>query len=154
MPQGKSTSILEHCKASGLRLTGPRRVIAAVLDAATDHPDAEELHRRVAAMDPKIALSTVYRTLKLLEQSGILERHQFADGRARYENADHEHHDHLIDIKNDKVIEFTSPEIEALQARIAADLGYRIVGHRLQLFCEPLDPGPKSPGQNPPGKDA
>lgn len=142
---GRTMSILEHCRASGLRLTGPRRIIAGVLDAADDHPDAEELHRRVTAIDAKIALSTVYRTLKLLEQSGILERHQFADGRARYENADHEHHDHLIDIKNDKVIEFTSPEIEALQARIAAELGYRIVGHRLQLFCEPIEPDQDKP---------
>jgi Fur family ferric uptake transcriptional regulator len=150
---GKTMSILDHCRASGLRLTGPRRIIAGVLDAADDHPDAEELHRRVAAIDGKIALSTVYRTLKLLEQSGILERHQFADGRARYENADHEHHDHLIDIKNDKVIEFTSPEIEALQARIAADLGYRIVGHRLQLFCEPLEGGSADSGQPDARKD-
>jgi Fur family transcriptional regulator, ferric uptake regulator len=139
MPHGKTTSILEHCKANGLRLTGPRRVIASVLDSAHDHPDAEELHRRVAAIEPKIALSTVYRTLKLLSDSGILERHQFADGRVRYENADHEHHDHLIDLASGQVIEFHSPLIEELQARIARDLGYRIVGHRLQLFCEPLE---------------
>ncbi len=149
MASGKTMSILEHCRASGLRLTAPRRLIAAALDAARDHPDAEELHRRVAAIDARIALSTVYRTLKLLEQSGILERHQFADGRARYENADHEHHDHLIDIKNGKVIEFTSPEIEALQARIAAGLGYRIVGHRLQLFCEPFECGETKPSKEP-----
>jgi len=131
-------SIAERCRAQGLRMTGPRRVITDVLDRAVDHPDVEELHRRVSEIEPRIALSTVYRTVRLLVEAGILERHQFIDGRARYENADHEHHDHLIDMTTGTVIEFRSPEIEELQARIAEGLGYRITGHRLQLFCVPL----------------
>lgn len=137
-----ASSIAGRCQAKGLRMTGPRRIIASVLEEAVDHPDVEELHRRVAAVDPKIALSTVYRTVRLLAEAGILERHQFTDGRARYESADHEHHDHLIDLRTGKVIEFHSPEIEELQAKIALALGYRITGHRLQLFCLPLD-GPR-----------
>lgn len=137
------TSILQLCAARGLRMTGPRRVIARVLDQAEDHPDAEELHRRVAMIDPKIALSTVYRTVRLLVEAGILERHEFRDGRARYESASHAHHDHLVDITTGKVIEFQSPEIEALQAKIAHDLGYRITGHRLQLFGEKIGRGGK-----------
>ncbi len=131
-------------------MTGPRRIIARVLEQAVDHPDVEELHRRVAAIDPKIALSTVYRTVRLLSEAGILERHQFADGRARYESADHEHHDHLIDLRTGKVIEFHSPEIEELQARIAGELGYRITGHRLQLFCLPLEPAKAGLRRGPP----
>lgn len=134
-------SIAERCRAHGLRMTGQRRIIARILEDALDHPDVEELHRRAAAIDPKIALSTVYRTVRLLVEEGILERHEFIDGRARYENADHEHHDHLIDLVSGKVIEFSSPEIEELQARIAESLGYRITGHRLQLFCMPLETG-------------
>jgi Fur family transcriptional regulator, ferric uptake regulator len=133
------SGIADRCRAQGLRMTGQRRVIAEVLDQAADHPDVEELYRRISAVDSRIALSTVYRTVRLLVDAGILERHQFIDGRARYENADHEHHDHLIDMKTGKVIEFHSPEIEALQARIAEDLGYRITGHRLQLFCVPIE---------------
>lgn len=143
MKPGDGLSILKHCEKHGLRMTGPRRIIARVLDEAADHPDVEELHRRVAAVDSRIALSTVYRTVRLLSEAGILERHQFADGRARYESADHEHHDHLIDLMTGSVIEFHSPEIEELQARIARDLGYRITGHRLQLFCMPIE-GPKA----------
>lgn len=133
-----STSIAELCATHGLRMTAPRRIITRILDEAGDHPDAEELHRRAAAIDPRIALSTVYRTVRLLAEAGILERHEFRDGRARYESASHEHHDHLVDISTGGVIEFRSPEIEELQARIARDLGYRITGHRLQLFGLPL----------------
>lgn len=133
-----SGSIAGRCRAQGLRMTGPRRVIAEVLDRAADHPDVEELHRRVSEIEPRIALSTVYRTVRLLVEAGILERHLFNDGRARYENADHEHHDHLIDMSTGNVIEFRSPEIEELQAKIAETLGFRITGHRLQLFCVPL----------------
>lgn len=133
-----STSIAELCAKHGLRMTAPRRIITRILDEADDHPDAEELHRRAAAIDPGIALSTVYRTVRLLAEAGILERHEFRDGRARYESASHEHHDHLVDISTGSVIEFRSPEIEELQARIARDLGYRITGHRLQLFGLPL----------------
>ena len=138
-PDQTLASIADRCRAAGLRMTGQRRIIAEVLDGAADHPDVEELHRRVTAVEPRIALSTVYRTVRLLVDAGILERHLFIDGRARYENADHEHHDHLIDLTTGHVIEFHSEEIEALQARIAADLGYRITGHRLQLFCMPLE---------------
>ncbi|MCA0400957.1 MAG: transcriptional repressor [Proteobacteria bacterium] len=134
-------SIARLCAERGLRMTGPRRIITEILDRAEDHPDAEELHRRAVQIDPKIALSTVYRTVRLLAEAGILERHEFHDGRARYESASHAHHDHLVDIRTGKVIEFTSPEIEELQARIARDLGYRITGHRLQLFGEPIDAG-------------
>lgn len=137
-PNRDPSSIAERCRAQGLRMTGPRRVIADVLDRAVDHPDVEELHRRVSEIEPRIALSTVYRTVRLLVEAGILERHLFIDGRARYENADHEHHDHLIDMTTGNVIEFRSPEIEELQARIAESLGYRITGHRLQLFCVPM----------------
>lgn len=139
-------SIEARCKALGLRMTGPRKLIARVMAEADDHPDVEELHQRVALLDPKIALSTVYRTVRLLVEAGILEQHEFRDGRARYERASHDHHDHIIDIRTGAVIEFQSPEIEALQAQIAANLGFRIVGHRLQLFCMPLErrPGRKS----------
>jgi Fur family transcriptional regulator, ferric uptake regulator len=132
-------SIEALCQAHGLRMTGQRRVIARILASSVDHPDVEELHARAAIIDPKIALSTVYRTVRLLAEMGIIERHEFSDGRARYESAPEEHHDHLIDLKSGRVIEFQSPQIEALQAKIAADLGYRIVGHRLQLFAVPLD---------------
>jgi Fur family ferric uptake transcriptional regulator len=144
------SSIAARCQARGLRMTGPRRIITQVLESADDHPDVEELHRRVSAIAPKIALSTVYRTVRLLVDAGILERHQFDDGRARYENASHEHHDHLIDVASGTVIEFRSPEIEELQARIARDLGYRITGHRLQLFCLPLESPPPRGRRNPP----
>ena len=133
------TTIADRVRAQGLRLTGQRKIITRILEDAADHPDVEELHRRAVAIDPKIALSTVYRTVRLLSEAGIVERHEFTDGRARYETADHEHHDHLIDLRSGKVIEFHSPEIEALQAKIAAELGYRITGHRLQLFCMPIE---------------
>ena len=131
-------TIAERCAAQGLRMTGQRRVIAEVLDAADDHPDAEALHARAAARDPRISIATVYRTVKLLEEAGILERVDFGDGRARYEDAERDHHDHLIDIKTGQVIEFVDPEIEALQERIAARLGYRLTGHRMELYGVPL----------------
>lgn len=133
-----TTTILERCEANGLRMTDQRRVIASVLQGAADHPDVEELYNRAAAVDPKISLATVYRTVKLFEETGILEKHEFGDGRARYEAADREHHDHLIDVHSGAVIEFVDPEIEALQERIAAKLGYRLMGHRLELYAVPL----------------
>lgn len=133
-----TTTILERCEANGLRMTDQRRVIAGVLQDAADHPDVEELYNRAAAVDPKISLATVYRTVKLFEETGILEKHEFGDGRARYEAADREHHDHLIDVHSGEVIEFVDPEIEALQERIAAKLGYRLMGHRLELYAVPL----------------
>ena len=126
--------IEEACRTRGIRLTGPRRLIAAVLAEAHDHPDAAELHRRVAARDPRVAVATVYRTVKRLEREGIIARHAFGDGRARYEPGSG-HHDHLIDLDTGRVIEFSHPEIERLQAEIAASLGYDLVGHRLELYA-------------------
>ncbi|WP_368904490.1 Fur family transcriptional regulator [Taklimakanibacter lacteus] len=126
------------CREQGLRLTGPRRVIMQVLSDMTDHPDVEELHRRVTAIDPSIAIATVYRTVNLLKQKGILERHTFADGRSRYETAGGKHHDHLIDVETGDVIEFASPEIERLQEEIARRHGFRIVSHRLEIYAEKL----------------
>ena len=131
-------TILSRCEAQGLRLTDQRRVIAGVLESADDHPDVEELYNRAVAVDPRISLATVYRTVKLFEESGILEKHEFGDGRARYEAADLDHHDHLIDMHTGEVIEFVDPEIEALQERIAAKLGYRLMGHRLELYGLPV----------------
>lgn len=128
------TTIIERCEAQGLRLTGQRRTIASVLEAADDHPDVEELYARASARDPNISLATVYRTVKLFEESGILEKLDFRDGRARYEDADRDHHDHLIDMNSGEVIEFVDEEIEALQERIAAKLGYELKGHRLELY--------------------
>ncbi|MCG3267565.1 Fur family transcriptional regulator [Yoonia sp. I 8.24] len=136
----KST-ILERCEANGLRMTDQRRTIAGVLEAATDHPDVEELYARASAEDAGISLATVYRTVKLFEETGILEKHEFGDGRARYEAADRDHHDHLIDMHSGEVIEFVDPDIEALQERIAAKLGYELKGHRLELYAVPIKKG-------------
>ncbi|KAB2846461.1 MAG: transcriptional repressor [Hyphomicrobiaceae bacterium] len=122
------------CAKKGLRLTGQRRVIASVLSDARDHPDVEEVHRRAAKVDKRIALSTVYRTLRLLEKQGILEKHEFGEGRRRYEEVAGEHHDHLIDVHSGRVIEFRSEEIERLQEEIARKLGFRLIGHRLELY--------------------
>ncbi len=127
------------CAEQGLRMTGQRRVIARVLTDAHDHPDVEEVYRRANAVDPRISLSTVYRTLKLLESKGILEHHEFGRGRRRYEEAGPVHHDHLIDMESGRVIEFHNDEIERLQERIAAELGFRLVGHRLELYGVPLE---------------
>ena len=132
-----SDTILERCEARGLRMTGQRRTIAGVLEGADDHPDVEELYARATAVDPNISLATVYRTVKLFEEAGILEKHEFGDGRARYEDADRAHHDHLIDIQSGEVIEFVDREIEALQERIAEKLGYELRGHRLELYGVP-----------------
>ena len=122
------------CVERGLRLTEQRRVIARVLSDADDHPDAEELYARASRVDPKISLATVYRTVRLFSEAGIIETHDFRDGRARYESADNEHHDHLIDVQSGEVIEFVDDEIEALQHRIAEKLGYELVDHRLELY--------------------
>ena len=129
-----SDTILARCEARGLRLTDQRRTIADVLESADDHPDVEELYARASAKDPRISLATVYRTVKLFEEAGILEKHDFGDGRARYETAGGEHHDHLIDLQSGEVIEFIDAEIEALQDRIADRLGYELKGHRLELY--------------------
>ena len=122
------------CAEKGLRMTDQRRVIAKVLSDADDHPDAEELYSRAAAVDPKISLATVYRTVRLFSEAGIIETHDFRDGRARYETADDDHHDHLIDVVTGDVIEFVDEEIEALQEKIARKLGYELVDHRLELY--------------------
>ena len=131
-------TILERCEAKGLRMTGQRRVIAAVLETSDDHPDVEELYARASARDPRISIATVYRTVKLFEEAGILEKLEFGDGRARYEDAERDHHDHLIDMHSGEVIEFVDPEIEALQEKIAEKLGYRLKGHRLELYGVPI----------------
>jgi Fur family ferric uptake transcriptional regulator len=129
----------EACAARGMRMTEQRRVIAQVLEAASDHPDVEELYRRAAAIDPRISLSTVYRTVNLFEEAGLVTKHDFKDGRARFEPIPDEHHDHLIDIRSGKVIEFRNEEIEAIQDLIARKLGYRLVDHRLELYAVPLE---------------
>ena len=129
-----SDTIIERCEAKGLRMTGQRRTIASVLEEADDHPDVEELYARASALDEGISLATVYRTVKLFEEAGILEKLEFGDGRARYEDAEREHHDHLIDLNSGEVIEFVDEEIEALQEKIAAKLGYELKGHRMELY--------------------
>jgi Fur family ferric uptake transcriptional regulator len=126
------------CAEKGLRITEQRRVIARVLSEAEDHPDVEEVHRRSSAIDPGISIATVYRTVRLFEEAGILERHDFGDGRSRYEAAAETHHDHLIDVESGRVIEFVDDEVEALQRRIAEKLGFRLVDHRMELYGVPL----------------
>ncbi|MGB3489796.1 MAG: Fur family transcriptional regulator [Xanthobacteraceae bacterium] len=138
-PTSKSASIEARCAATGMRMTEQRRVIARVLAEAVDHPDVEELYRRCAAVDDKISISTVYRTVKLFEDAGIIERHDFREGRARYETMRDSHHDHLINLRDGTVVEFTSEEIEILQKEIARKLGYTLVDHRLELYCVPID---------------
>ncbi len=124
-----------------MRMTDQRKVIARVLSQAQDHPDVEELYRRSSAVDPNISIATVYRTVRLFEEAGIIARHDFRDGRSRYEQAGEEHHDHLIDMKSGQVIEFIDEEIERLQHLIAARLGFRLIDHRLELYAVPLEPG-------------
>jgi Fur family ferric uptake transcriptional regulator len=132
------TSIEEQCAAKGMRMTEQRRVIARVLEAATDHPDVEELHRRAVRIDSRISIATVYRTVKLFEDAGIVAKHDFRDGRSRYEPVPDEHHDHLIDLRTGKVVEFRDEEIERLQAEIARRLGFKLVDHRMELYAVPL----------------
>jgi Fur family ferric uptake transcriptional regulator len=131
-------SLEELCAERGMRMTDQRRVIAKIIEASGDHPDVEELHRRAVKVDAKISISTVYRTVKLFEDAGIIARHDFRDGRSRSETVPEEHHDHLIDLKTGTVIEFHSAEIEALQERIAREHGFRLVDHRLELYGVPL----------------
>ena len=132
--------IIARCEAKALRMTTPRRVIAQVLQDSDDHPDVEELFARANAIDEVISIATVYRTVKLFEEAGILDKLEFGDGRARYEDAEREHHDHLIDMNSGEVIEFVDPDIEALQEKIAAKLGYELRGHRLELYGVPKKP--------------
>jgi Fur family ferric uptake transcriptional regulator len=139
VPDTATISRIEaKCAEKGLKMTGQRRTIARVLSDSSDHPDVEALYQRAVAVDPHISIATVYRTVKLFEEAGITQRHDFGDGRARYEEVPESHHDHLIDLKSGKVIEFTSEEIESLQKEIAKKLGYKLVDHRLELFAVPL----------------
>jgi Fur family ferric uptake transcriptional regulator len=133
-----ASRIEKLCAEHGLRMTAPRRVIARVLSDASDHPDVDEVYRRVHAVDPRISLSTVYRTVGLLTRKGIIARHDFGAGRMRFEEASSEHHDHLINVETGDVIEFHNEEIEQLQERVAKELGFELVGHRLQLFGVPI----------------
>lgn len=128
-----------RCLDKGMRMTEQRRVIARVLERSADHPDVEELYRRASEIDSGISISTVYRTVKLFEDAGIIERHDFRDGRSRYETVPDEHHDHLIDLRCGKVIEFRSEAIEKLQNEIARELGYKLVDHRLELYAVPAN---------------
>jgi Fur family ferric uptake transcriptional regulator len=139
--------IEQACVDKGMRMTEQRRVIARALAASNDHPDVEELHRRAVELDAGISIATVYRTVRLFEEAGILERHDFRDGRSRYEETPETHHDHLIDMKTGKVVEFVDPEIERLQEAIAQRLGYRLVDHRLELYGVPLDDKPAKSGK-------
>ena len=138
------STIITRGAAKGLRMTDQRRVVARVIGDADDHPDVEELYARAARIDPKISLATVYRTVKLFEGAGLLDKLEFGDGRARYEDAERDHHDHLIDVNTGQVIEFVDPEIEELQERIAARLGYRLIGHRLELLGVPTRKDPQA----------
>ena len=127
------------CVEKGMRMTDQRRVIARVLSNATDHPDVEDVYRRATRVDGGISIATVYRTVRLFQEAGILERHDFRDGRSRYEPVSEDHHDHLIDLDSGKVLEFQSEEIERLQRRIAEEMGFRLVDHRMELYGVPLD---------------
>lgn len=139
MSEAQKSTLEAACAEKGMRMTEQRRVIARVLQDSDDHPDVEELYRRASGVDPNISISTVYRTVRLFEDAGIIERHDFRDGRSRYEPIPEEHHDHLIDLRSGTVIEFSNEEIEKLQERIARELGYRLVGHRLELYAVPID---------------
>ena len=136
----------QRCLEKGLKMTEQRKIIARVLSDATDHPDVEELYRRATAIDPGISIATIYRTVRLFEESGILDRHDFGDGRARYEETQDEHHDNLIDMRSGEVIEFNDAEIEELQQKIARRLGYRLAGHKLELYGTALDDKDKAKG--------
>ncbi len=130
--------IEKQCIDKGMRMTDQRRVVARVLSSAEDHPDVEELYHRAAAVDPHISLATVYRTVRLFEEAGVVERHDFGDGRSRYEEAGNDHHDHLINIKTGEVIEFFDEEIEKMKEALAEKLGYKLVGHKLELYAVPI----------------
>lgn len=134
-----TSKIEKLCIEKGLKMTGQRRVIAATISDASDHPDVEEIYKRASERDKNISIATVYRTVKMFEEAGIIEKHDFGDGKARYEESGEEHHDHLIDIKSGKIIEFQNAEIEKLQEEVAKKLGYRLVGHRLELYAVPID---------------
>lgn len=138
MSASSPSRIEKLCIDRGLKLTEQRRTIARVLSEADDHPDVDQVYRRATQLDSRISIATVYRTVRLLEEANILEKHDFGDGRARYEEVQDDHHDHLIDVKSGKVIEFFNEEIEALKKRIANELGYELIDHRLELFAKPI----------------
>ena len=131
-------TILQRCERKGLRMTSQRKIIAHVLEDAADHPDVEELYKRASKIDPTISIATVYRTVKLFDEADILDKLEFGDGRARYEDAEREHHDHLIDVNSGRVIAFMDSDIEKLQEKIAQKLGYKLMGHKLELYGVPL----------------
>ena len=139
--------IEQLCIDKGMKMTSQRRVIAGVLSEAADHPDVEEVYRRATQLDPRISIATVYRTVRLFEEASILERHDFGDGRSRYEEITDDHHDHLIDVQTGRVIEFQNGEIEELKEKIAAIHGFKLIGHRLELFCVPIDSQKKKGGK-------
>lgn len=140
MPEAMTIDRIEkRCVEKGMRMTDQRRVVARVLSQASDHPDVEELYNRAAAVDPHISLATVYRTVRLFEEAGVVERHDFGDGRSRYEQAGDDHHDHLINIKTGEVVEFFDEEIEHMKEALAKKLGYKLVGHKLELYAVPLE---------------
>ncbi len=146
MPQSQPTSdsndimsdLEKLCTEKGMRMTDQRRVIARVLSDADDHPDVEEIHRRASELDNRISIATVYRTMRLFEDANVVERHDFQDGRSRYEQASDDHHDHLINVRTGEVVEFTNDEIERLQEKIAEELGFKLLSHRLELYGVPL----------------
>ena len=140
MPEAVTIDRIEkRCVEKGMRMTDQRRVVARILSQAADHPDVEELYHRAAAVDPHISLATVYRTVRLFEEAGVVERHDFGDGRSRYEQAGDDHHDHLINIKTGQVVEFFDEEIEKMKEALAHKLGYKLVGHKLELYAVALD---------------
>ncbi len=141
MASGMIYRLEQLCIDKGLKMTEQRRVIARVLSDAADHPDVEQVYRRAIEIDPHISIATVYRTVRLFEEASILARHDFGDGRARYEEMPTDHHDHLIDLQSGRVVEFRNEEIEKLQRAIAGELGYRLVDHRLELFAVPIEKG-------------
>ena len=127
------------CVQKGMKMTGQRRIIARVLSEAEDHPDVEKVYQRAAEIDPKVSIATVYRTVRLFEEAGLVKRHDFGDGRSRYEEVSEDHHDYIVNVKSGEVIEFTNEQIEELQEKIAREHGMRLVGHRLELFCVSLE---------------
>ncbi len=149
---GEADRLERRCVARGMRMTEQRRVIARVLSEAEDHPDVEEVYRRAALIDDRISIATVYRTVRMFEEAGIIDRHDFGEGRARYEETQENHHDHLIDVHSGEVIEFRNEEVEKLQRRIAAELGYDLVDHRLELYGRRRGETPED-GGTPPAKD-
>jgi Fur family ferric uptake transcriptional regulator len=148
MNQENNKKLEQLCIERGMKMTEQRRIIARVLSDAEDHPDVEDLYQRSVELDPKISIATVYRTVRLFEEAGLLDRHDFGDGRSRYEQASDDHHDHLVDVQSGSIIEFHDEEVEELQRQIAARLGYKLIGHRMELYGTKLkatlsESGPK-----------